>query len=112
MEIDISKQGQYNVKFTNNTKFDWSWRALTSTGATYTLTGKTVRMDIKKNRNFQSYVYRITSPTEIVISDTNLLTWNKVLDLPNDTYYYDVLVVTDSHVLRSGLIKVVRNITT
>ena len=111
MEIDITKQDNYSIKYTNNSTFDWSWRALKA-GVAYDLSAKTIRMDIKKNKDYQSYVYRLVSPTEITISDTNLLTWSKVLSLPNDTYYYDVLVVEDNYYLRGGLIKVERNITT
>lgn len=111
-EVDISKQSAYNITYTNNSTFDWSWRALTSGGGAYDLSAKTVRMDIKKNRDYQSYVYRLVSGTEITISDTNLLTWNKVMNLPNDMYFYDVFIVEDNYYLRGGLIKVLRNITT
>jgi len=65
----------------------------------------------KKNRNYQSYVYRLVSGVDITISTDNL-TWSKVMNLPNDTYYYDVYNVTDGDYIMGGLIKVSRNITT
>jgi len=110
MEIDIAKQEDTNIKYKNNSDFDLSVN-VTKAGVAYDMSGKTVRMDIKKNRDFQSYVYRLVSGTEITISTANL-TWSKVMNLPNDTYYYDVYNVTDGDYIMGGLIKVKRNIST
>jgi hypothetical protein len=110
MEIDISKGATVNLTYKNNSDFDLSVN-VTQSGAAYDMSGKTVRMMIKKNRNFQSYVYRLVSGTDITISTSNL-TWSKTMDLPNDTYYYDVYNVTDSDYIMGGLLKVKRNITT
>ena len=110
MEIDIAKQTDTNIKYKNNSEFDLSIN-VTKNGVAYDMSGKTIRMDIKKNRNFQSYVYRLVSGVDITISSNNL-TWSKVMNLPNDTYHYDVYNVTDDDYIIGGLIKVKRNITT
>lgn len=114
MEINIAKQDDANIKYKNNSEFDLSV-TVTSNGSAVDLSGKTIRMDVKKNRTYQSYVYRLsTTGGEITISgaDNNILTWSKVMNLPNDTYVYDVYNVTDEDYIMGGLIKVLRNITT
>jgi len=112
MEIDIRKQVDVNIKYKNGEVFDLSFRVYKDDGTAYDLTSDTLRMDIKKNRNDSSYLYRLTSTTEIAISDTNLVTFNKVLELPNDTYYFDLKITTDNYFIMGGLIKVERNVTT
>lgn len=109
-ELNISKGDQVNVTYKNNSDFDLSVN-VTKDGSAYDLTGKVIRMMIKKNRDFQSYVYSLVSGTDITISTANL-TFSKVLNLPNSTYYYDVYNVTDQDYIMSGLIKVIPNITT
>ena len=111
-EISIIKQADVNIKYKNNSLFDLSIRVTKNDGSAYSLTGKSIRMDIKKNRDDQTRVYRLTSATEITISDTNLLTWSKVMELPNDTYHYDLYIVDDTYYIMGGLIKVERNVTT
>ena len=110
MEIDIAKQDDTNLKYKNNSEFDLSVN-VTKDGVAYDMSGKTVRMMIKKNRDYQSYVYNLVSGTEITISTSNL-TWSVVMNLPNDTYHYDVYNVTDTDYIMGGLIKVLRNVTT
>ena len=110
MEIDIAKQTDVNITYENNSDFDLSVN-VSKNGSAYDMSGKTVRMMIKKNRNYQSYVYNLVSGTEITISSNNLL-WSVVMNLPNDTYYYDVYNVTDEDYIMGGLLKVLRNITT
>ncbi len=110
MEIDISKQDDTNITYKNNSEFDLSVN-VTKNGSDYNMTGKTVRMMIKKNRTYQSFVYNLISGTDITISSNNL-TWSKVMDLPNDTYYYDVYNVTDTDYIMGGLLKIKRNIST
>jgi len=110
-EINIIKQVDVNIRYKNNSTFDLIIRVTKDSGVAYTLTAKTLRMDIKENRDDQSYVYRLTQADGITISDTNLLTFSKVMNLPNDTYYYDLKIVTDSQFIMGGLIKVERNVT-
>ena len=110
MEIDIAKESHTNITYKNNSDFDLSVN-VTKAGVAYTMTGKTIRMDVKKNRKYQSYVYRLVSGTEITIATANL-TWSKTMNLPNDTYYYDVYNVTDGDYIMGGVLKVLRNITT
>ena len=110
MEIDIAKESHTNITYKNNSDFDLSVN-VTKAGVAYDMSGKTIRMDVKKNRKFQSYVYRLVSGTDITISTANL-TWSKTMSLPNDTYYYDVYNVTDGDYIMGGLLKVLRNITT
>ena len=110
MDIDITKQSDTNIDYKNNSEFDLSIN-VTKSGAAYDMTGKTVRMMIKKNRDYQSYVYSLVSGTDITISTANLL-WSKVMNLPLSTYYYDIYNVTDGDYIAGGLIKVERNITT
>jgi len=110
MEIDISKQDDTNLTYKNNSDFDLSVN-VKKNGAAYTMTDKTVRMQIKKNRNYQSYVYSLVSGTDITISGSNL-TWSKTMSLPNDTYFYDVYNVTDGDYIMGGLLKIKRNQTT
>jgi len=112
MEIDIRKQENVNIRYKNGSVFDLSFRLKKDDGSVYDLSSDTLRMDIKKNRDDSSYVYRLTSATEITISDTNLVTFSKVLNLPNDTYYYDLKITTDNYFIMGGLIKVERNVTT
>ena len=109
-EIDIAKQDDINLIYKNNSEFDWSAN-VKNNGADYDMTGKTVRMMIKKNRDFQTAVYTLVSGTDITISSNNL-TWSKVMDLPNSIYFYDVYNVTDGNYIAGGLFKVIRNITT
>ena len=110
--LDIRKQANYNIRYKNGSVFDLVIRVTQNDGTAYTLTGKSLRMDIKENRNDQSYVYRLTESDGITITDTNLLTWNKVLSLPNDQYHYDLKITTDNYFIMGGLINVERNITT
>ncbi|GAF87700.1 unnamed protein product, partial [marine sediment metagenome] len=74
MEIDIAKQDDTNIKYKNNSEFDLSVN-VTKNGVDYDMSGKTVRMMIKKNRGYQSYVYNLVSGTDITISSNNL-TWS------------------------------------
>jgi len=111
-EISIIKGERINLSYEDKTTFDLVIRVNQDDGSAYTLTGKTIRMDVKENRDKQSFIYRLTSATEITISDTNLLTWNKVMTLPNDTYVYDVFIVDDGYVIMGGLLKIERTIST
>ena len=114
MEIDIAKQDDTNIKYKNNSDFDLSV-TVTSGGSAVDLSAKVIRMYIKKNRDYQSFVYNLsTTGGEITVSgaSNNILTWSKVMELPNDTYYYDVYNVTDNDYIMGGLIKVLRNVTT
>lgn len=110
-EISIVKQAEINIKYENKSNFDLAIRVTKNDGSVYTLTGKTLRMDIKENRDNQSRVYRLTSSDGMVISDTNLITFAKVMNLPNDTYKYDLFIVDDNYYIMGGLIKVLRNVT-
>ena len=109
MEIDIAKEEHLNVTYKNNSEWDLSIN-VKKAGVAYDMTGKTIRMMIKKNRTFQSYVYLLESGTDITIATANL-TWSKVMDLPNDLYHFDIYNYTDSDYIAGGLIKVLRNIT-
>ena len=109
---DLIKQVSVNIKYKNGEIFDWTFRVTRDDGTAYDLTSDTLRMDIKENRDDQSFVYRLVSGTEITISDTNLVTFNKVLNLPNDTYVYDLKITSDNYFIAGGLIKVERNVTT
>jgi len=110
MDIDITKQSAVNIDYKNTSEFDLSID-VKKDGVAYDMTDKTIRMMIKKNRDYQSYVYNLTSGTDIIISTANL-TFSKVMNLPRDIYYYDIYNVTDSDFIMGGLIKVERNITT
>lgn len=111
-EITIVKGQRVNIKYENNTTFDLVLRVTINNGSAYTLTGKELRMDVKENRDDQSYKYRLTDSDGITITDTNLLTWDKVMNLPNDTYYFDLKIITDSYIIMGGLIKIERDVTT
>lgn len=111
-EISIVKGERINIKYENQSVFDLVIRVYTNDGSDYDLSSDTLRMDIKENRDDQSRVYRLVSGTEITISETNLVTFNKVMDLPNDTYVYDLKITTDDYFIMGGLIKVERNVTT
>jgi len=111
-DINLVTQEDNNIKYKNGSVFGWTFRLTKNDGSAYDLSAKALRMDIKKNRDDSSYVYRLVSGTEITISDTNLVTFNKVLELPNDTYYYDLKITTDNYFVSGGLIKVERNVTT
>ena len=111
-EITIIKQQSLNIKYKNGSVFDLVFRVTKDDGSAYDLSADTLRMDIKENRDDNSYVYRLTSASGITISDTNLVTFNQVLSLPNDTYYYDLKITTDNYFIIGGLIKVERNVTT
>ena len=109
-EISIVKGERINIKYENNTVFDLIIRVTKNSGVAYTLTAKTLHMDVKKNREDASYVYRLTQADGITISDTNLLTFSKVMSLPSDTYYYDLKITTDNYIIMGGLIKVERDV--
>lgn len=109
-EIDIAKQDDVNLTYKNGSEFDWSIN-VTKNGSSYDLTGKAIRMMIKKNKTYQSYVYLLVSGTDITISSNNL-TWSKIMELPNSTYFYDVWNSTDNDFIAGGLLKVIKNITT
>ena len=104
MDIDITKQAKKNIKYKNNSDFELSI-TVTSGGAAVDLSGDTIRMDIKKNRDYQSYVYRLLSGTDITVSgaSNNILTWSKVMNLPNDIYFYDVYNATDGDYIMGAL---------
>ena len=109
MEIDIAKESHTNLTYKNNSDFDLSVN-VTKAGVAYDMTAKVIRMMIKKNRHYQSYVYSLVSGTDITIATANL-TWSKTMNLPNDLYYYDVYNYTDGDYIMGGLLKVLRNIT-
>ena len=111
-DISIVKGESVNIKYENTSTFDFTFRVTKDDGTAYDLSADTLRMDIKENRDDQSYVYRLVSGTEITITDTNLVTFSKVMTLPNDTYYYDLKITSDVYFIIRGLIKVERNITT
>ena len=111
-EISIIKQVDLNIKYKNGSVFDLSMRVTKDDGTAYDLSAKSLRMDVKENRDNQSRVYRLVSGTEITISDTNLVTFDKVMELPNDTYKYDLKIIEDDYFIMGGLIKVERNVTT
>lgn len=110
MEIDIEKQVDLNIKYKNNSVFDLSIN-VTKSGVAYDMSGKTIRAMVKSNRNFQSYLYLLSSGTEITISTANL-TFNKVMNIQQDTVYIDIYNESDGDYIGGGLIKVKRNITT
>jgi len=112
MDIDIRKQVAVNIKYKNGEVFDFSFRLTTDAGSAHDLSEDTLRMDIKENRKDDTYLYRLTEADGITISDTNLVTFGKVLELPNDTYYYDLKITNDNYFIMGGLIKVERNVTT
>ena len=112
LEITIVKGERINIGYENTSDFDLRIRVTQNDGTPYTLTGKTLRMDIKENRKNQTFIYRLTDSDGITISDTNLLTFSKVMTLPNETYPYDLKIVTDDYFIMGGLIKVERNVTT
>ena len=111
-EISIIKQATINIRYKNASLFDLVVRVTKDDGSIYDLTSDTLRMDIKKNRDDTSYVYRLTQADGITISEQNLLTFSKVMELPNDTYHYDLKITTDNYFIMGGLIKVERNVTT
>ena len=110
MEIDITKQSDFNIKYKNNSEFDLSINVKKS-GVAYDMSGKTIRAMVKVNRNYQSYLYLMSSGSEITISTANL-TFSKVMNIKQDTVYIDIYNETDSDYIGGGLIKVKRNITT
>ncbi len=110
-EISIVKEEALNITYKNKSDFDLVIRVTRDDGSAYTLTGKSLRMDIKANRDNSSFLFRLTDSDGITISDTNRLTFSKVMELPNDTYFYDLKIVTDDYFIMGGLIKVVRNVT-
>ncbi len=110
MDIDIEKQEDLNIRYKNNSEFDLSIN-VTKGGVDYDLTGKTIRAMIKTNRNFQSYLYLLSSGSEITIASNNL-TFSKVMNIANDTVYIDCYNETDSDYVFGGLLKIKRNITT
>lgn len=111
-EISIIKQVDLNIRYKNKSVFDLTIRVYRDDGSDYDLSEDDLRMDVKENRNDQSYVYRLESGTsDIVISETNLVTFNKVMNLPNDTYVYDLKITTDNYFIMGGLIKVERDVT-
>lgn len=111
-EISIVKQESINIKYKNGSLFDLAFRVYKDDGTDYDLSEDDLRMDIKENRNDQSRIYRLVSGVEITISETNLVTFSKVMELPNDTYVYDLKITTDDYFIMGGLIKVERNVTT
>ena len=108
MEIDIRKHVAVNIKYKNGDVFDLCFRLTKNDNSAYDLTSDTLQMDIKKNRDDSTYLYRLTESDGITVSDTNLVTFSKVLELPNDTYYYDLKITSDNYTMISGLIKVER----
>ena len=111
-EISIIKQAAININYKNGSVFDLVVRVTKDDGTVYDMTADTLRMDIKENRDDQSYKYRLTESDGITVSEQNLLTFNKVMSLPNDTYFYDLKITTDNYFIMGGLIKVLRNVTT
>ncbi len=111
-EITIVKGERINISYEDKTLFDLVVTVTKNDGSAYTLTGKSIRMDVKENRDKQSFVYRLVSGTDITISGTNKLTWNKVMTLPNDTYVYDVFIIDDNYITMGGLLKIERTIST
>ena len=110
MDIDITKETKVNIAYKNNSEFDLSIN-VTKSGSAYDMTGKTIRAMVKKNRDWQSYLYLMSSGTEITIATANL-TFSKVMDIKQDTVYIDIYNETDKDYIAGGLIKVERNITT
>ena len=111
-EISIIKQATINIRYKNKSVFDLVVRVTKDDGSVYDMTGHELRMDIKKNWDASSYLYRLTDSDGITITESNLLTFSKVMELPNDTYVYDLKDIDDDYFIMGGLIKVERNATT
>ena len=114
MESSANKAATVNITYKNNSTYDRSY-TITYNGSAVDLSGDVLRMDIKKNRDDQSYLYRLsTADSSITVSGTsnNIITFNKQMNLPNDTYYQDLFNVTQVDYIWEGLFKIARNITT
>ena len=79
-EISIIKQATINIRYKNGSVFDLVVRVTKDDGTVYDMTSDTLRMDIKENRDDQSYLYRLTESDGITISEQHLLTFSKVME--------------------------------
>lgn len=104
--IDNIKAQNNNIKHYRGDVFDEIWTITKSDGTAYDLSGKTIRLSIKIDKTDTTEVaYISTADGDISISGTsnNVLTFNKIIELNERAYYYDLEVVDDNYTISYGL---------
>ena len=109
--INAIKGEKIQINYMANDTFDTSV-TITDDGTAEDLSGKTLVMNIKKDANYQSYVYQLTTASEISISgaSNNIVTFSGTYDLNQGVYFYSLKNTTDDETLMYGTFVVTKNI--
>jgi len=102
--IDNRKPVNKDIYVYLGDKFDLGLRVTKDDGTAYDLSGKSITMTIKKEKN-GSVILTMTTDTEITIggADNNVLQFDKVLDsLEERSYLYDVQIDDDDYTIVYG----------
>ncbi|GAF82807.1 unnamed protein product [marine sediment metagenome] len=99
------------IEYYANDEFDLSV-TITQGGSAVDLSGKTLVMEIKKDVNYQSFVYQLTTASEITVSGAsdNIVTFSGTYNLDQRVYFYSLKNTTDSETLMYGTFIVTKNI--
>lgn len=104
--IDNRKAQNNDVYHYSGDVFDASWTITKDDTTAYDLSGKTIELSIKTNKSDTTALETLTTTAgEISIGggSNNVLTFNKVVTLPEGAYYYDLEITTDSYTISYGI---------
>ena len=103
------KPANHDITYYSGDTFDLSFAVTKDNGDAYSLSGKTLVMQIKRNRSDSDSVDELsTTNGDIAISgaSNNIVTFDKELDIDSGTYVYDIEITTDNYTIVYGDFKV------
>ena len=103
------KPANHDITFYSGDTFDLSFAVTKDNGDAYGLSGKTLKMQIKRDKRDSTSVYELTTTAgDIAISGAsdNVVTFSKVMTLDEGDYVYDLQIDTDSYTIVYGNFKV------
>ena len=102
----------YNIDYYNADSYDLSITITDQDGSAVDLSGDTITLTIKKDKDDSSAVSTLSTASEIAISgaSNNILTITINLDLDERSYYYDLYNNTDDETIMYGLFIVTKEV--
>ena len=104
--IDFSRAEEGNITIDLDMKFDGVIDITRSDEAAVDFSGKTIKMDIYKDRDDANPKITLTSGSEITVATNRLTFDNTFTTLDERSYYYRLYNDTDKVAIRRGLLVV------
>jgi hypothetical protein len=104
--IDNRKAQNNDVYHYSGDVFDASWTITRDDDSAYDLSGETIVLSIKADRTDSVALETLTTTlSEISIggASNNVLTFNKVVTLPEGAYYYDLEITSENYTISYGI---------